>query len=60
MVCTEFIAEMDEFSQNTVLLQNEHEEQLKALRGEHEDELRRVQEELDVQKSKVCPNCFIN
>lgn len=51
---------MLEFSQKTLLLQNELEDQLNDLRIEHEDELRRLQEELDILKSKVYLNCFIN
>lgn len=51
---------MLEFSQKTLLLQNELEDQLNDLRSEHEDELRRLQEELDILKSKVHLNCFIN
>lgn len=55
-----FSVQMLEFSQKTLLLQNELEDQLNDLRSEHEDELRRLQEELDILKSKVHLNCFIN
>lgn len=41
------------FVQKTVSLRNEHEAQMRALRCEHEDECRKLQEELDLQKSKV-------
>lgn len=55
-----FSVQMLEFSQKTLVLQNELEDQLNDLRSEHEDELRRLQEELDILKSKVHLNCFIN
>lgn len=41
--------------QKTISLRNEHDAQLSALRCKHEDDCRRLQEELDIQKSKVCP-----
>ncbi|KAJ9166594.1 hypothetical protein P3X46_021320 [Hevea brasiliensis] len=42
----------NELREKTMQLKNEHEVQMKALRCEHEDECRRLQEELDLQKSK--------
>ncbi|XP_043808871.1 synaptonemal complex protein 2 isoform X3 [Manihot esculenta] len=42
----------NELREKTMQLRNEHEVQMKALRCEHEDECRRLQEELDLQKSK--------
>lgn len=42
--------------QKTKMLRSEHEAQLRALRCEHEDECRRLQEELDIQKTKVFPS----
>lgn len=41
-----------ELREKTTLMRNEHEIQLRALKCEHEDECRRLQEELDIQKSK--------
>ncbi|GAV63567.1 hypothetical protein CFOL_v3_07085, partial [Cephalotus follicularis] len=41
-----------ELREKTKSLRNEHEAQMKALRCEHEDECRKLQEELDLQKSK--------
>ncbi|XP_058217863.1 synaptonemal complex protein 1-like isoform X2 [Rhododendron vialii] len=42
----------NELREKTTLLRNEHEVQLRALKCQHEDECRKLQEELDVQKSK--------
>ncbi|RAL45651.1 hypothetical protein DM860_009515 [Cuscuta australis] len=42
----------NELREKTISLRNEHDAQLSALRCEHEDEYRRLQEELDIQKSK--------
>ncbi|XP_002513917.2 synaptonemal complex protein 2 isoform X1 [Ricinus communis] len=42
----------NELREKTTQLRNEHEVQMKALRCQHEDESRRLQEELDLQKSK--------
>ncbi|KAF5740229.1 Myosin heavy chain-related protein [Tripterygium wilfordii] len=41
-----------ELRYKSMSLRNEHEVQLKALRSQHEDECQRLQEELDLQKSK--------
>ncbi|XP_044511774.1 synaptonemal complex protein 2-like isoform X2 [Mangifera indica] len=41
-----------ELGEKTTSLRNEHEVQMKALRCQHEDECRKLQEELDLQKSK--------
>lgn len=41
------------FVKKATLFRNEHEAQMRALRCEHEDECRKLQEELDLQKSKV-------
>lgn len=48
------VADVWYFSQKTSSMRNEHEAQLRALRLELEDECRRLQEELDMLKSKVC------
>lgn len=48
------VADVWYFSQKTSSMRNEHEAQLRALRVELEDECRRLQEELDMLKSKVC------
>ncbi|KAI8550390.1 hypothetical protein RHMOL_Rhmol06G0102500 [Rhododendron molle] len=42
----------NELREKTTLLRNEHEVQLRALKCQHEDECRKLQEELDIQKSK--------
>ncbi|KAA8538084.1 hypothetical protein F0562_027692 [Nyssa sinensis] len=42
----------NELREKTMLLRNENEVQLRALRCQHEDECRKIQEELDLQKSK--------
>ncbi|KAK4348956.1 hypothetical protein RND71_031711 [Anisodus tanguticus] len=42
----------NELGEKTNSMRNEHEAQLRALRLEHEDDCRRLQEELDMQKSK--------
>ncbi|CAH9094500.1 unnamed protein product [Cuscuta epithymum] len=42
----------NELREKIISLRNEHDAQLSALRCEHEDECRRLQEELDIQKSK--------
>ncbi|KAJ8541386.1 hypothetical protein K7X08_002202 [Anisodus acutangulus] len=42
----------NELREKTNSMRNEHEAQLRALRLEHEDDCRRLQEELDMQKSK--------
>lgn len=34
-------------------MKNEHESQIRALKLQHEDEYRKLQQELDLQKSKV-------
>ncbi|KAG6644291.1 hypothetical protein CIPAW_08G045100 [Carya illinoinensis] len=41
-----------ELREKTTLLRSEHEAQTRALRCEHEDECKKLQEELDLQKSK--------
>ncbi|GFZ10050.1 myosin heavy chain-related protein [Actinidia rufa] len=41
-----------ELREKTTQLRNEHEVQLRALKCQHEDECRKLQEELDVQKSR--------
>ncbi|KAG6698958.1 hypothetical protein I3842_08G046100 [Carya illinoinensis] len=41
-----------ELREKTTLLRSEHEAQTRALRFEHEDECKKLQEELDLQKSK--------
>ncbi|GFQ02438.1 synaptonemal complex protein 1 [Phtheirospermum japonicum] len=48
---TELQAET-ELREKTKSLRSEHEAQLRSLRCEHEDECKRLQEELDIQKSK--------
>ncbi|KAL3638788.1 hypothetical protein CASFOL_016695 [Castilleja foliolosa] len=48
---TELQAETD-LREKTKSLRSEHEAQLRSLRCEHEDEFKRLQEELDIQKSK--------
>lgn len=58
-MCSKFVVYVLDFAQKTTLLRNEHEAQLRALQCEHEDECRRLQEELDVQKSKVCVTRFL-
>ncbi|KAL3504738.1 hypothetical protein ACH5RR_034579 [Cinchona calisaya] len=42
----------NDLREKTMLMRNEHEIQLRALKCEHEDVCRRLQEELDIQKSK--------
>ncbi|GFY85831.1 myosin heavy chain-related protein [Actinidia rufa] len=42
----------NELREKTMQLRNEHEVQLRALKCQHEDESRKLQEELDVQKSR--------
>ncbi|XP_059279772.1 synaptonemal complex protein 1-like [Lycium ferocissimum] len=42
----------NELREKTNSMRNEHEAQLRALRLEHEDDCRRLQDELDMQKSK--------
>ncbi|KAK9270469.1 hypothetical protein L1049_026049 [Liquidambar formosana] len=42
----------NELREKTMLLKNEHEAQVRALRCRHEDECEKLQEELDLQKSK--------
>ncbi|KAG5544014.1 hypothetical protein RHGRI_016686 [Rhododendron griersonianum] len=42
----------NELREKTTLLRNEHEVQIRALKCQHEDECRKLQEELDIQKSK--------
>ncbi|PSR99884.1 Synaptonemal complex protein [Actinidia chinensis var. chinensis] len=42
----------NELREKTMQLRNEHEVQLRALKCQHEDECRKLQEELDVQKSR--------
>ncbi|XP_065862912.1 pyrroline-5-carboxylate reductase-like isoform X1 [Euphorbia lathyris] len=50
---TQLIAE-NEMREKTMQLRNEHDVQMKALRTEHEDECNRLQEELNLQKTKCC------
>ncbi|CAK7347138.1 unnamed protein product [Dovyalis caffra] len=52
--CAQLQAE-NELREKTMQVRNEHEVQIKALRCQHEDECRKLQEELDLQKSKVDP-----
>ncbi|XP_038717049.1 synaptonemal complex protein 1-like isoform X2 [Tripterygium wilfordii] len=49
--CVQLQAEK-ELREKSTSLRNEHEVQLKALRSQHEDVCQRLQEELDLQKSK--------
>ncbi|KAJ4839896.1 Synaptonemal complex protein 1 [Turnera subulata] len=42
----------NELRERTTQLRNEHDAQMKALRCEHEDECRKLEDELDLQKSK--------
>ncbi|KAL2468028.1 Synaptonemal complex protein 1 [Forsythia ovata] len=49
--CLQLQAE-NEFREKTTMLRSEHDAQLRALTCEHEDECRRLQEDLDIQKSK--------
>ncbi|PRQ21827.1 hypothetical protein RchiOBHm_Chr7g0243551 [Rosa chinensis] len=42
----------NELREKITSMRNEHEAQLKALRLQHEDEIKKLQEDLDVQKSK--------
>lgn len=50
-----------QFFQKTMQLRNEFEVQMKALRCRHEEECRKLQEELDLQKSKarISLKCYI-
>jgi hypothetical protein len=41
------------------LLRKEHEVQIKSLRMHHEEECQRMQEELELQKSKVVTDFFV-
>jgi hypothetical protein len=41
------------------LLRKEHELQIKSLRMQHEEECQRMQEELELQKSKVVIDIFV-
>jgi len=41
------------------LLRKEHELQIKSLKMQHEEECQRLQEELELQKSKVAIDIFV-
>ena len=41
------------------MLRKEHELEIKSLRMQHEEECQRMQEELELQKSKVAINIFV-
>ncbi|CAA2955739.1 Hypothetical predicted protein [Olea europaea subsp. europaea] len=49
--CLQLQAE-NELREKTTMLRSEHDAQLRAMKCEHEDECTRLQEELDIQKSK--------